>query len=425
MAIRYLKRASNRFTDVDEGVKERVFEIIREVRTDGAAGLRRLSQKFDKWNPESFRLTELQIQELSSQIPEELRKDILSLRDRVRKFASFQMSTLNGCELETLPGIILGQKYIPVNSVGVYVPGGRYTLIASAQMSIVPAKVAGVSRVAACIPPRNGVLSPSVVFSAAAAGADEIYSIGGAQAIAAMAYGVKDTIERVDMIAGPGNKYVTEAKKQVFGQVGIDFLAGPTEIGVIADDHADPLIVASDIVAQAEHDPDSIQILITLSERMALEVSSAIDMMLTDLPTSKVAGASWKNNGEVLVVSTHDEAAEIADFYAMEHLEVQTHNPAWYLDHLHNYGSLFIGEESAVVFSDKAVGTNHILPTGGSARFTGGLWVGKFLKNVTYQRLNKEGCLNIAPYAARISDAEGMIGHARSATVRIQKYSSA
>ena len=344
------------------------------------------------------------------------------LRDQVKRFAEEQKKTLIDFEIETYPGIFLGQKYIPISSVGVYIPGGRYTLIASSQMSIVPAKVAGVERVVACIPPRNGIINPAMVFAAKVAGADEIYTIGGAQAIAAMAFGIKGLLEPVDMIAGPGNKYVVEAKRQLFGKVGIDLIAGPTEIGVIADDTADPKIVAADILGQAEHDPDSSQFLIVLSEETGKKIIEEINNQLTDLETAEIAGASWSKNGEIVVAESKEEAVKLSDSYAPEHLEILTKDPMWYFERLKNYGSLFIGEESTVVYSDKAIGTNHILPTGRAARYTGGLWVGKYMKNVTYQKLTKEGSLFIAPFAARIARAEGMIAHAKSAEIRIKKY---
>jgi sulfopropanediol 3-dehydrogenase len=420
--VKYLKKASPKKEEDLSSVSTTVSEIIKRVREEGEAAVRYYSEKFDGWNPTSFKLSSDEINNLISTIPDDLKNSIKFLYEQVKNFAELQKRTLINFEVETLPGVFLGQKYIPIDSVGVYIPGGRYSLIASAIMSIVPAKVAGVRRVVACVPPRGGKLNPATIFAAHLAGADEIFTIGGAQAIAAMAYGLKDLMEPVDMISGPGNKYVTEAKRQLFGKVGIDLLAGPTEIGIIADETADPVIVAADIVGQAEHDPDSSQFLITLSENLGQMVMKEIERQLEGLETAEIARASWSRNGEVVVASSMEEAALISDSYAPEHLEVHTKDPRWFLERLKNYGSLFLGEEAGVVFSDKADGTNHILPTGGAARYTGGLWVGKYMKNVTYQWMNKRGSLLVAPHAAKIARAEGMIAHALSAEIRVKKY---
>ena len=423
MTLEYLKRAEQRPEEDLSSVRTLVSEILDRVKKEGEKAVRYYSERFDKWNPASFRVTKEEIADAEKKVPEGLKKDILFLHEQVENFAKEQKKTLIDFEKETSPGVFLGQKYLPIQSLGVYVPGGRYALIASSQMSIVPAKVAGVERIVACVPVKNSVLNPAVVYAIHVAGADEIFSIGGAQAIAVMTFGLGEALKPVDMIAGPGNKFVLEAKRQVFGRVGIDLLAGPTEIGIIADDSADPKVVAADIIGQAEHDPDSPQFLVTLSRELARAVVAEIESQLLDLPTADIARAAWSRNGEIIVASSQEEAAEVSDDYAPEHLEVQTKNLDWFFEHLHNYGSLFLGEESTVAYSDKAIGTNHILPTGKASRYTGGLWVGKYMKNVTYQRLDRNGSLTIAPYAARIAHAEGMIAHERSANIRMNKYS--
>ena len=424
MALEYLKKAEQKPEEDLNSVRSLVSEILDRVKREGEKAVRYYSERFDKWNPTSFKLTPEDMADAEKKVPEDLKKDILFLHEQVENFAREQKKTLIDFEKETSPGVFLGQKYLPIQSLGVYVPGGRYALIASSQMSIVPAKVAGVERILACVPVKNSILNPAVVYAIHVAGADEIFSIGGAQAIAAMTFGLGEALKPVDMIAGPGNKFVLEAKRLVFGRVGIDLLAGPTEIGIIADDSADPRVVAADILGQAEHDPDSPQFLVTLSRELARAVMVEIERQLLDLPTSDVARAAWSRNGEIIVASNQEEAVRVSDEYAPEHVEVQTKNLDWFFEHLHNYGSLFLGEESTVAYSDKAIGTNHILPTGRASRYTGGLWVGKYMKNVTYQRLDRNGSLRIAPYAARIAHAEGMIAHERSAKIRMDKYSS-
>lgn len=423
MSIQYLKKADPKPPEDQVRIRELVTEVLDKVRREGETAVRHYSEKFDKWSPASFKVSTDEITAAEKTIPQELKKSILFLRDQVKSFAEAQKKTLTDFEVETHNGVKLGQKYIPLSSVGVYVPGGRYTLIASAIMSIVPAKVAGVRRVVACMPAKDGKLNPYVIYAMHVAGADEIFSIGGSQAIAAMAYGMEGLLEPVDMIAGPGNKFVTEAKRQVFGRVGIDLLAGPTEIGIIADATADLELVAADIVGQAEHDPDSPQFLVTTSRELAESVNGEIERQLKGLPTAEVARAAWNRNGEIILVSDRKEMVEVSDRFAPEHLEVHAEDLDWYFRNLQNYGALFLGSETTVAYGDKAVGTNHILPTGKAARYTGGLWVGKYMKNVTYQRLSEQGSLLIAPVCEDISDAEGMIGHARSATVRISKYS--
>lgn len=424
MAVRYLQKAQPRKQENLDETRALVTKILNDVKMRGEEAVRSYSEKFDKWNPRSLKLSGKQIEAAEGEVSGSAKKEISFLHDQVEKFALAQKKTLADFELEVSPGAVLGQKYIPLGSVGVYVPGGRYTLLASAMMSIVPAKVAGVGRIIACTPPKQGRLNPLVVYAIHLAGANEIWSIGGAQAIAAMAFGMDGSMTPVDMIAGPGNRFIAEAKRQVFGTVGIDLLAGPTEIGIIADETASPSLVAADLIAQAEHDFDSPQYVITTSEELARQLQDEIEKQLEGLSTAEVARSAWTRNGEIAVVDTKEEAAELSDRYAPEHLEVQSKDLDWYLAHLHNYGSLFLGEPTTVVYSDKAIGTNHILPTGKAARYTGGLWVGKYMKNVTYQRLDTRGSLWIAPHAAAISRLEGMEAHARSAEVRIKRYTT-
>jgi len=329
--LRYLKQAEEKSESNRSDVRTLVTEILENVKSRGEAAVRTYSEKFDDWNPKSFRLTDRKIAEAGGHVPADLKKDILFLRDQVRNFAEAQKRTLTDLEVRPFSGVVLGHKYLPIQSVGLYVPGGRYTLIASSQMSIVPAKVAGVERVVACTPVKNGALNPAVVYAIHTAGADEIYSLGGAQAIAAMAFGIPGSMQPVDMIAGPGNAYVLEAKRQVFGQVGIDLLAGPSEIGIIADDSADPRILAADLLAQAEHDPDSKQYLIVISKDLGSKVMSEIEAELreSDLPTTEVANVAWHQNGEVVEVSNQQEAVEVSDSYAPEH-QVQTRDLDWF-----------------------------------------------------------------------------------------------
>jgi sulfopropanediol 3-dehydrogenase len=423
MVTKRLKTAEMANLD-DAPVNKIVTEVLNGIREEGEKALRYYSEKYDKWSPNKFRLSEDEIEAAGKVIPEDVKKEILFLNEQVTRFARAQKATLTDFEVETFPGVKLGQKYIPINSVGVYVPGGRYRLIASSQMSIVPARVAGVKRIVACTPARAGQIDQLMIYSIGIAGADEIYVLGGAQAIGAMAYGVDRVMEPVDMIAGPGNKYVVEAKRQVFGTVGIDLLPGPTEIGLIIDESADPSIVAADVLAQAEHDPDTRQIVITTSEQTGIATLGWIEVLLKNWPTAEISGAAWSKHGEMIYTATKEEAVALANEFAPEHLEIHCHDLDWFSSNLVNYGSLFLGEESSVVYSDKAIGTNHILPTNGAARYTGGLWVGKYMKNVTYQRLDRRGSLAIAPHAAKISNLEGMLGHERSVNARIEKYST-
>lgn len=420
----YLKRASPRAEGDRRAVEETVRGILEDVRRRGEEAVREYSRRFDGWDPPRFRVAEEEIERAHRSLPGQLLEDIQFAAEQVRSFARLQRETLGPLEVEIRPGVILGHRHIPVASVGCYVPGGRYPLIASAIMSIVTAKAAGVERVVACAPPRGESIYPATLVAMVVAGADEIYCLGGVQALAAMAYGIPE-LKPVDMIVGPGNAYVVEAKRQLFGTVGVDLIAGPTEILIIADDGADPHVVAADLLGQAEHGPDSPAVLVTTSRGLGMRVLEEVERLILHLPTHEIVRVAWRDRGEVIWVDSGEEAVAVADEYAPEHLEVQTREPSWYLERLRNYGTLFLGEESTVVYSDKAIGTNHILPTGRAARFTGGLWVGKFLKTVTYQRLSREGSVEIARRAASISEAEGMMAHAYTARLRIERYSSA
>ncbi|MCU0493371.1 MAG: histidinol dehydrogenase [Chloroflexaceae bacterium] len=418
----YLKQAPPISLAATAEVQATVAEIITHVRDGGESAVRDYSRRFDRWDPPTFRVSDEEIRAASTSLPETLKDDIAFAQAQVRRFAEVQREMFRDFEIETLPGVVLGQRCIPISNAGAYVPGGHYPLIASAYMSILTAKVAGVERVIACAPPQNGQgIHPPTLHAIASSGADEIYCIGGVQALAAMAYGT-ESIRPVDVLVGPGNAYVAEAKRQLFGQVGIDLIAGPTEILIIADAQADPVVVAADLLGQAEHGPTSQALLISTSHVLAEQVLAEIERQLEALPTAAVAGACWRNRGEIVVVESDDEAVALADEYAPEHLEVLTAHPEWYAQRLRNYGSLFLGEETTVAYGDKAVGTNHILPTGGAARYTGGLWVGRYIKVVTSQRLTQEGSMQIAPVTARICEAEGMLAHAITAELRYRRY---
>ena len=347
--------------------------------------------------------------------------DIVFCQEQVRTFAQAQRATMVDLEVETLPGVRLGHRHLPVASVGAYVPGGRYPMVASAHMSIVTAKVAGVERVAACTPPLDGRIPDATVAAMHLAGADEIYILGGVQAIAALALGT-ESIDAVDFLVGPGNAYVVEAKRRLFGKVGIDLIAGPTEILIVADETADPVIVAADLLGQAEHGPASPAVLVTTSPALAEETLRQVAVQLQGLATADIAARAWEDFGEVVVVDSDQEALELADEYAFEHVEIQTANPRWYLERMRNYGALFLGEATTVAYGDKTIGTNHILPTRGAARYTGGLWVGKFLKTVTFQECDEEASVMIGEICARQCRIENFEGHARSCDVRVDKY---
>jgi sulfopropanediol 3-dehydrogenase len=393
------------------------------VERRGEDAVRDWSRRLDGWDPESFVVGEDEIQAAAAALPAELEEHMAFARTQVRSFAERQLATLQDLEVETLPGVRLGHRHVPVGSVGAYVPGGRYPMLASAFMTILVPKVAGVGRVVACAPPREGGgVHQATLHAMASSGADAIVCLGGVQALAAMAFGL-DELEPVDMLVGAGNAYVAEAKRQLFGRVGIDLLAGPTEILVLADESADPELVAADLLGQAEHGPTSPAVLVTTSRALGVAVEREVARLLERWPTREVAGEAWRTRGEIVVAAAREEALEIANGYAFEHVEVHAADDELeaYLQGLRNYGSVFLGADATVVYGDKAVGTNHVLPTGGAARYTGGLWVGKFLKTLTHQRLTVEGSRQVAPAATAIAEAEQMAGHALTARMRLER----
>jgi sulfopropanediol 3-dehydrogenase len=424
----YLKRAAtsaNTASGRNDRVSAIVADVIEQVRKRGDAAVREYSEKFDNWSPESFRLTEDQIAEIVASVPMQVIDDIRAVQERVRVFAQRQKDSLRDFEVETETGVLLGQKNIPVARAGAYVPGGRYPLVASAHMTVVTAKVAGVNHVTACTPPIRGEVPAATVAAMHLAGADEIMLLGGTQAVAAMAVGT-ETIGKVDMLAGPGNAYVAEAKRQLFGEVGIDLFAGPTETLVVADDDADPFVVAVDLLSQAEHGSDSPAVLVTTSESVARQAVAYIEELLVDMPTADFAAPAWRDCGEVVVTSTLDEAFAVADSYASEHVQILTQNPRLALTHMQNFGAMFLGEGTCVSYGDKVIGTNHTLPTRGAARYTGGLWVGKYLKTVTYQEVTAPAAsAALGELCGRAARVEQFEGHARSGDVRAWKYGSA
>ncbi|MFF7218699.1 histidinol dehydrogenase [Mammaliicoccus sciuri] len=406
----------------DEKTKQIVANTLKDIEEQGDKAVRDLSIKFDKWDPEQFKLSQAQIKEIVDSIPEEVKHDIAFAQDNIKKFAEAQRDSMKDIHVEVMPGVFLGHKNIPVESVGCYIPGGRYPMIASAHMSILTAKVAGVERVIACTPPINGEIPKTTVYAMHKAGADEIYILGGIQAMGSMAIGT-ETIQSVDMIVGPGNEFVAETKRQVFGRVGIDLLAGPTETLVIADETSEPEMIATDILGQGEHGPTSPGAIISTSEEIAKEAMKEIERQLETLPTADVARESWNNYGQVIVVEDDEEAVKEANKLAFEHVEILTKDPSYYLEHMKNYGALFLGPETNVAYGDKVIGTNHTLPTKQAAKYTGGLWVGKFLKTVTYQHIDDpEQSAMIGEYAARLCQLENFAGHAEQALLRVRKY---
>ncbi len=409
----------------DPRVVETVAQVIDDVRREGDDAVRRYSSKFDNWSPESFRLDEARITEIVASLPETVLDDIRHVQRRVAFFARAQRRSLRRVEVETLPGVFLGQRHNPIAASGAYVPGGRYPLTASAHMTIVTAKVAGVPRVAATTPPNAGEIPPVSVAAMYLAGADEIYVCGGVQAVAALAVGT-ESIPPVHLIAGPGNAYVAEAKRQLYGEVGIDLVAGPTEVLIVADHTADPFVIAVDLLSQAEHGPDSPAVLITTCEPVGQATLRWVERLLAELPTREVAGRAWREHGEVHVVDEIDQAFALADRYASEHVQILTEQPRLALDRMHHYGALFLGEQTCVSFGDKVIGTNHVLPTRGAARFTGGLWVGNFLRTVTYQEVRSaDSSAALGELCGRMSRLENFEGHARSADVRAARFRSA
>ena len=421
--IRILKHGASEAekTAADRKIRQTVEAILDDIAARGDIAVRELSAKFDKWEPESFRLTDAQIADLIATLPSQVIEDIKFAQTQIRRFAEAQKAALIDIEIETLPGIRLGHKNIPVASVGCYVPGGRYPMVASAHMSVLTAKVAGVKRVAACTPPLNGVPPAATVAAMHLAGADEIYLLGGIQAVAMMALGT-GSVPPVDMLVGPGNAFVAEAKRQLFGRVGIDLLAGPTETLIIADDTADAEICATDLLGQAEHGPTSPAILLTTSQRIADGIEAEIQHQLSVLPTAEIAGAAWRDFGQVILCDTDDELVSEADRIASEHVQVMTRDPRWFLDRMTNYGALFLGKETNVAYGDKVIGTNHTLPTKRAARYTGGLWVGKFLKTVTYQQVTPEATAMIGEYCSRLCAIENFAGHKEQADLRVRRY---
>ena len=420
--MKVIKEGGHRLFEEDEETSRYVSDMLRVLRQQGMDAVRRYSREFDQWAPPDFELSAAQIDEAIARCPDQVIQDTDFCQGNVRAFARAQLATLQPLEVEIRPGVILGHKHIPVRCVGSYVPGGRYPMFGSAQMSIIPAKVAGVETVVACTPPVRGQgYYPATINAMKKAGADRIFVLGGVQAFALMAYGM-GVVPPADLLCGAGNKFVAEAKRQLFGQCGIDLLAGPTEIAIIADDSADPSLVACDLLGQAEHDPNSGQLLVCLSEAFARQTLAEVESQLAVLPTRDVAGVSWHNNGKVYLAEDADEAIRLSDDYAPEHLELHVAEPDAYVARLRNYGSLFIGEETTVAYGDKTIGTNHILPTSRSARYTGGLWVGKFLKTVTYQRMSAQASVVVGRVTARQCEVERMLAHSLTATARVKRY---
>ena len=412
------REASNQVRDIVDG-------ILQGITEHGDVHLREVSERLDNWSPPNFRLSDDEIQACMDSLPESTLHDIKFAQEQVKNFARIQLDSMKNVEVETRPGVILGHKHLPMNSVGCYIPGGKYPLVASAHMSVATAKVAGVKRVIACAPPFNGKPNPAIVATMSLAGADEIYCFGGVQAVGAMALGT-ETISAVDMIVGPGNAYVAEAKRQLFGRVGIDLLAGPTETLIIADEFAcDPEMAATDLLGQAEHGVNSPAFLLTNSEVFAKATIIEVERQLETLKTAEIAGQAWRDYGQIIVCDTYEEMLEVADDLAFEHVQVMTKDPEYFLNNMTNFGALFLGPETNVAYGDKVIGTNHTLPTNKAARYTGGLWVGKFIKTCTYQRVTKEATVEIGEYCSRLCDLEGFAGHKAQADLRVRRYKKA
>ena len=420
----YLKRSLEQ-SEVDEAdakVRSMVEGVLADIQERGDGAVRQLSQKFDNWSPEKFRLSEAEIEAAISKVSKQDLDDIKFAQQQVRNFASKQLESLKDIEVETLPGVILGHKNIPVNSVGCYVPGGKYPMVASAHMSVLTAKVAGVKRIIASAPPHQGAAHPAIVAAMHLGGADEIYVLGGIQAVAAMALGTA-SIEAVDMIVGPGNMYVAEAKRQLYGRVGIDLFAGPTETLIIADETVDGELCAIDLLGQAEHGPTSPAVLLTTSEALAQETLREVERQLEVIPTAEIARAAWNDYGAIIICESDEEMLAEADRLAFEHVQVMTKDPNYFLDNMTNYGALFLGPRTNVSYGDKVIGTNHTLPTKRAGRYTGGLWVGKFIKTHTYQRvLTDEASARVGEVCSRLCALEGFAGHGEQANVRVRRY---
>jgi sulfopropanediol 3-dehydrogenase len=424
MNTRYLKAPNPPTTEATDELRGRVSEILRDIETGGIDSVRRYSREFDNWAPSDFVVSDVEFQHASDLVEDDIKGHIAFAQNQIRTFATAQLGTVTELEVEVGEGVVLGHKLIPVNAVGAYVPGGRYPMLASSFMTVLVAKVAGVSQVVGCAPPqREKGIHPSMLYAMKTSGADAVLCLGGVQGLAAMAFGLIDGLEPVDMLVGAGNAFVAEAKRQLFGRVGIDLLAGPTEVLVIADEAADPRLVAIDLLGQAEHGPNSPAGCIAVGESVALAVAHEVEDLLHTWPTADIAGAAWRDHGWIAVAADDEEAVAISDDAANEHLEVHV-DPAkldWYLEHLRDYGSLFLGDQATVAYGDKAVGTNHVLPTSRAARYTGGLWVGKFLKTCTYQRLTAAGTELVAPAVAAIAHEEHFEGHALTAEVRLER----
>jgi len=424
MAINYIKKGK---TSADKALEDsQVSEVVKNtlevIEESGDKAVREFSEKFDNYSPKSYKLSSKEIDNLIAQISDSDMKDIKFAQEQIRKFAQAQRDSMQDIEVETMPGVILGHKNIPVQSVGCYVPAGKFPMVASAHMSIVTASVANVPRIVACTPPFQGEPNAAVIAAMHLGGAHEIYVIGGIQAVGAMALGT-ETIEPVDMLVGPGNAFVAEAKRQLFGRVGIDLFAGPTETMVIADETVDAELCATDLLGQAEHGYNSPAVLVTNSQKLADETLKEIDRILTILPTADTAGVSWEEYGEVVVCNTYEEMLEVANDIASEHVQVMTDRDDWFLDNMHSYGALFLGPRTNVSNGDKVIGTNHTLPTKKAGRYTGGLWVGKFLKTHSYQKITTdEAAVKIGRYCSRLCILESFVGHAEQANIRVRRY---
>ena len=421
---KWLKQAISK-QDKDEAqqqVRETVEKLLADIETRGDTAVRELSKRFDNWEPEKFKLSEEQIQDCINRLDTRTLDDIRFAQDQIRNFAQLQRDSMKDVEEETLPGVILGHRHIPMNRVGSYVPGGKFPMVASAHMSVVTAKVAGVKEIITCAPPYQGKPADAIVAAQSMGGADAIYVIGGVQAVAAMALGT-ESIPAVDMLVGPGNAYVAEAKRQLYGRVGIDLFAGPTETLVIADETVDGEMCATDLLGQAEHGPTSPAILLTNSENLAQQTIEEVDRQLNTLSTSDTAAPAWRDYGQVIVADCYDEMVEIANDLAFEHVQVMTDRDDWFLENMSNYGSLFLGPRTNVSYGDKVIGTNHTLPTLKAARYTGGLWVGKYIKTCTYQKvLTDEATVKIGEYCSRLCELEGFAGHQEQADLRVRRY---
>lgn len=421
---KWLKQAISK-QDKDEAqqqVRETVEKLLADIETRGDTAVRELSKRFDNWEPEKFKLSEEQIQDCINRLDTRTLDDIRFAQDQIRNFAQLQRDSMKDVEKETLPGVILGHRHIPMNRVGSYVPGGKFPMVASAHMSVVTAKVAGVKEIITCAPPYQGKPADAIVAAQSMGGADAIYVIGGVQAVAAMALGT-ESIPAVDMLVGPGNAFVAEAKRQLYGRVGIDLFAGPTETLVIADETVDGEMCATDLLGQAEHGPTSPAILLTNSENLAKQTMEEVDRQLNTLSTSDTAAPAWRDYGQVIVADSYDEMVEIANDLAFEHVQVMTDRDDWFLENMSNYGSLFLGPRTNVSYGDKVIGTNHTLPTLKAARYTGGLWVGKYIKTCTYQKvLTDEATVKIGEYCSRLCELEGFAGHQEQADLRVRRY---